>query len=42
MKFNGWQRLVAEYAKQFAAEHPTGLLKRLNSPESRRIHDKEK
>jgi hypothetical protein len=22
MKFHGWQRLVAEYAKQFAAEAP--------------------
>jgi hypothetical protein len=22
MKFNGWQRLVAEYAKQFGAETP--------------------
>jgi uncharacterized protein YndB with AHSA1/START domain len=35
MKFAGWQRLNAEYAKQFGVAPPTGRLRRLRSRESR-------
>jgi hypothetical protein len=42
MNFGGWQRLNAEYAKQFGVETPNWPSKRLNSPESRSSHDKDK
>jgi len=35
MKFGGWQRLNAEYAKQFGVKRPTGRLRRRKSRESR-------
>ena len=37
MKFGGWQRLNAEYAKQFGIEKPNCRLWRLKSRESRRM-----
>jgi len=36
MKFGGWQRLNAEYARQFGIETPKCRLRRLKSRESRR------
>jgi len=39
MKFGGWQRLNAEYSKQFGIETPNGRLRRLKSRESRGSQD---
>jgi uncharacterized protein YndB with AHSA1/START domain len=42
MKFDGWRRLVAEYAGQFGAETPDSPSKATHVHESRMIHDEDK